>query len=285
MSNVLHVLFVHQNYPAQFRHIAPALAALGWRCTFVTHNTETPPQTGVEKIVYKIASKAHPDSDPTTGYFQNETGHARGVYNALKKRLELSPDLVVAHSGFGSSQFVRLLFDAPIINFFEYFFHVAGQNLGYRPDAAVTDIGLQRSILRNAGFLLDLHNCDRGWCPNFHQRDTLPKEYHSKIEVIPEGIDTELWRPGARGIGTERRLPDGTVVAPGTAIVTYVARGFERMRGFDIFMKAAKLIYQQLPNVLFVAIRGPFPLARYSGRGQGRGQCLAVRIMHEMSST
>jgi glycosyltransferase involved in cell wall biosynthesis len=34
--------------------------------------------------------------------------------------------------------------------------------------------------------------------------------------------------------------------------VTYVARGFESMRGFDIFLKVAKRIYQQRSDVLFL---------------------------------
>lgn len=36
--------------------------------------------------------------------------------------------------------------------------------------------------------------------------------------------------------------------------MTYVARGLESMRGFDIFMKLAKRIYQQMPGVLFVVV-------------------------------
>ncbi len=36
--------------------------------------------------------------------------------------------------------------------------------------------------------------------------------------------------------------------------MTYVSRGFESMRGFDIFMKVAQRIYQQFPDVLFVVV-------------------------------
>ena len=36
----MHILYVHQNFPAQFGHIAKHLVQkLGWRCTFVS---ETP---------------------------------------------------------------------------------------------------------------------------------------------------------------------------------------------------------------------------------------------------
>jgi glycosyltransferase involved in cell wall biosynthesis/UDP:flavonoid glycosyltransferase YjiC (YdhE family) len=251
----MHVLFVHQNFPAQFRHIVPGLAERGWEVTFVTNNTDTPAPPSVRKILYKSLGGAGRESDPCTASFQNEVAHARGVYCALGKLPEIRPDLIVAHSGFGSSLFLPHLYDAPIINFFEYYFRAVGQGLGYRPDAPVTETMLMRVRTRNAVFLLDLDNCNRGWCPNFWQRDALPSEYHSKIEVIPEGIDTDVWRPAARHLG-ERRLPDGTIVPAGTRIVTYVARGLERTRGFDIFMRAAKLVYQAFPNVLFVVVGG-----------------------------
>jgi glycosyltransferase involved in cell wall biosynthesis len=68
--------------------------------------------------------------------------------------------------------------------------------------------------------------------------------------VIFDGVDTEVWRRHEglpREIGARRIESD-------TKIVTYVARGLESMRGFDIFMKLAKRIYQQTPNILFVVV-------------------------------
>ncbi len=46
----------------------------------------------------------------------------------------------------------------------------------------------------------------------------------------------------------------GRTIAPSTRIVTYVSRGFESMRGFDIFMHAAKRVYREFPDVLFVVV-------------------------------
>ena len=104
---------------------------------------------------------------------------------------------------------------------------------------------------KNAMILLDLDNCDRAWTPTSYQRDFFPPEFHSKIDVIFDGIDTSIYY---RRQNPERRLPNGTVVPAGTRIVTYVARGFERMRGFDIFMEVARRTYEQYPNVLFVVV-------------------------------
>jgi UDP:flavonoid glycosyltransferase YjiC (YdhE family) len=126
-----------------------------------------------------------------------------------------------------------------------------GQDIGYRPETPVTESMLLRSPCRNAMILLDLENCDRGWCPNHYQRSVFPARYHDKIEVIPEGVDTHLYRrdPAAR-----LRLGDGSPLPQGTKVVTYVSRGFELMRGFDVFMKAAKRICEAISDVIFVVV-------------------------------
>ena len=59
----MHVLFAHNNYPAQFRYVAPRLAAdFGWRCSFVTSNTKTPDLPGIERVVYRLRSGTVPGS-------------------------------------------------------------------------------------------------------------------------------------------------------------------------------------------------------------------------------
>lgn len=246
------VLFIHQNFPAQFRCIAPRLANdHRWRVTFATANGRAPALRGVERVLYRPRGGATALTHFAARRFENTTGHAHGVYEAMKARPDLRPDLVVAHSGFGSSLFMPQLYDAPVINFFEYFFLPVGQDLGYLPDTAVTETQLLRWRTLNANLLLDLDNCDRGWSPNIHQRSVFPEELRLKIEVIPEGIDTDLYRRRSDAL---RVLPDGTAIPAGTRVVTYVSRGFERMRGFDVFMKAAKRIYRQFPDVLFVCV-------------------------------
>jgi glycosyltransferase involved in cell wall biosynthesis len=77
----------------------------------------------------------------------------------------------------------------------------------------------------------------------------MPEAYQHKVEVIHDGIDTDAFK---RDPHAPRCLPDGTSIDAGTRIVTYATRGFEMIRGFDTFMKAAKLIYRHYPDVIFV---------------------------------
>jgi glycosyltransferase involved in cell wall biosynthesis len=46
----------------------------------------------------------------------------------------------------------------------------------------------------------------------------------------------------------------GVEISPSTRVVTYVSRGFESMRGFDMFMKSAKLIASQYADVAFIIV-------------------------------
>jgi predicted O-methyltransferase YrrM len=98
---------------------------------------------------------------------------------------------------------------------------------------------------------LDVINCDAGWTATHYQRDFFPKELRSKINVIFDGIDTSVYY---RKEGAAERIRRDYKIDPSHKIVSYVARGFEMMRGFDIFMKAAKVICEKRSDVTFVVV-------------------------------
>lgn len=247
----MHVLFLHQNFPAQFRYIAPRLVQdYGWQCSFMTANDQGS-LPGVSKLIYRCTGGATKANHFASRNFENTVNEAHAVFETLKYRQDLRPDLIVAHTGFGSSLFLPYLYDAPLINFVEYFYRPVGQDIGFRPEMPVTEESLLRVKTKNAMILLDLENCDRGWTATHYQRDFFPAEFRSKIDVIFDGIDTGIYY---RRLNRERRLPSGQVIPKDTRIVTYVARGFERMRGFDVFMEVARRTYEQYPNVLFVVV-------------------------------
>jgi glycosyltransferase involved in cell wall biosynthesis len=248
----MHVLFVHKNFPAQFGHIAAYLIKQkGYRCTFVS---ETPPGMvgGIQKIQYHPAGGANDKTLYLTRTFENATAHAAGVYEALKGQVtRLRPDLIVGHSGFGSTLFLPELFPAaPMINYFEYFYHPHNSDMDFRPEWPVLEEDVLRARTRNAMILLDMEYCRAGYSPTEYQASLLPAAYRPKVRVIHDGIDTDFWQrraPAQRAFGPY-------IFSPETRIVTYVSRGFESMRGFDIFMRAAKKIYTADPRVVFLIV-------------------------------
>lgn len=247
----MHVLFVHQNFPAQFRFLAPRLVAdHGWQCSFCTAR-EQDQLPGVRKIIYKPVGGATLANSFLTRNYENAVAHAHGIFNAMKQAKDVRPDLIVAHSGFGSSLFLPFLYDAPIINYFELFYRPSGQDLGYRPERPVGEMDLLRSMTNNAMILLDAANCDHGWTPTRYQRDFFPPEFQPKLDVIFDGVDTTVYH---RKPGAPDRIRASLKIDPSHRIVTYVARGFEMLRGFDIFMKAAKLICDKRSDVTFIVV-------------------------------
>jgi glycosyltransferase involved in cell wall biosynthesis len=248
----MHILFVHQNFPAQFGHIAHYLAQRkGFRCTYVS---QQPPGTagGVERLQYKLPPGG--GARDTTHYcsrtFENAVWHSHAAFQALEARPDIKPDLIVGHSGFLSTVFLRELYDCPIVNYFEYFYHTRGSDLDFRPDFPYPAINRLRARARNATLLLDLQNCDAGYSPTRWQRSLFPRIFQDKIRTIFDGIDTAIWHPQQ---GVPRRV--GNHVLPeGVRLVTYVARGMESMRGFDLFMKTAKLLCDRRRDVTFVVV-------------------------------
>jgi glycosyltransferase involved in cell wall biosynthesis len=247
----MQILFVHQNFPAQFGHIAHHLAkSRGWRCDFVTEPTSAS-LDGVRTIPYEISGGSRETTHYFSRTFENAVWHAHAVYQACGSVPDLDPDLIVGHSGFGSTLYLPERFPGvPVVNYFEHFYHPHGSDLDFRPDFPAEPRDSLRARTRNAMILLDLHNCRSGYSPTHYQKGLFPTEYQAKIDVIFDGIETKVFH---RRANVPRRV--GSLDIPeSTRIVTYVSRGFESMRGFDIFMRAARLIYREHPDVLFVVV-------------------------------
>lgn len=261
-DTAFHIVFVHQNYPAQFGHLAAALARLPHhRCTFVSRK---PADTSgpVERVQYHVRGGATRHNHPCTRSFENAVHHSLGVYAALRDRPDIKPDLVVGHSGFGSTVYLRDLYpDTPVVNYFEWFYHTTGGDLDFRPEFPSSELGRLRARTRNAMILLDLEACAAGYSPTSWQWSRLPPEFQSKVQVIHDGIDTGFWKPADTPTGPHhaRHLVYGTqpgdwTVPAGTKLVTYVSRGFESMRGFDVFMRVAQRVCRERSDVVFAVV-------------------------------
>jgi glycosyltransferase involved in cell wall biosynthesis len=249
----MHVLFIHQNFPAQFGHVASYLAQRhGFRCTFLSQEQPGPPVDlpGVERLHYRLRSGATVQTHYCSRSFENAIWHAHALYETLEAHPDVRPDLIVAHSGFLSTAFLRELHDCPIVNYFEYYYRTRGADMDFRPDFPYPAVNRLRARARNAVALLDLETCDAGYSPTRWQHSLFPRPFQDKVRVIFDGIDTGIWRPLT---GVPRRIGE-RVIPDDVKIVTYVSRGLESIRGFDIFMQAARLLCQRRRDVLFVVV-------------------------------
>jgi glycosyltransferase involved in cell wall biosynthesis len=181
--------------------------------------------------------------------FDAQAARGHTVYQLLKAHPEVRPDLVVGSSIYASSTFLPDLYDCPVINYFDYYYHRHDSYVDFRPEFPPDELDIIRARAHNALVLLDLRACAAGYSPTQWQRDLFPAEYRSKIATIFDGVDREFWYRRQ----VERRIGDRTIPAA-TRIVTYVARGLEAMRGFDIFMRVAKRIAAVRSDVVFVVV-------------------------------
>ncbi len=256
----MHVLFIHDAFPAQFGRLGLELKKrYGWRCTFLVQSLSSCPTPTAEMLseleIHQLPLAAeHRSSDgvPWPQIFGMYLEQCQSVFEAVRARPELRPDLVVAHGGRGApTLFLKDVLDCPVINYCEYYFATSHRDISYRIDLPPAEPApfFPRSI--NAPTLASLVDCDAGYSATHWQKQSFPARFHPKIEVHFDGIDTELYCPGrAPGQIGERTVPADLKV------VTFVSRGLESIRGFDLFMKVAGRIARQRADVLFVVVGG-----------------------------
>lgn len=273
----MNVLFIHQEMPGQFGHLASYLARnRDNRVVFLT-KTKKPAPPGVTPALYTPSPLTA--ADPFVRGFESAVLHGRAVANAC---LELQnrgfvPDIVVAHPGWGESLYVKDVIPATkLINYCEFFYHAAGADVGFDPNDQVD--GAMAALLRtrNAHLLLSLAACDRGLSPTNWQRFLHPAEYRNKIDVIFDGVDADRLRPNANA---SFRLPDGTVLTRRDIVITYVARNLEPHRGFPSFMRAIPHILSVLPEAHIVIAGGD---AVSYGRPPGDGRTWRQTMVEEV---
>jgi glycosyltransferase involved in cell wall biosynthesis len=174
----------------------------------------------------------------------------------LKKR-GFTPDIIHAHPGWGEALFLKDVFpDARLTVYCEFYYRARGSDVGFDPEYPSTMDDVCRVRVKNAAGLLSLEAADAGVSPTQWQKKQFPKEHAGRIEVVHEGVDTDLVRPDARAevIIPERKLN----LTSSDEVVTYVARTLEPYRGFHVFMRALPEILRRRPNahVLVVGADG-----------------------------
>lgn len=245
----MRVLFLHPNFPAQFRHLAVALAKdSNHQVVFGTARKEGS-LAGVAKAMYTPSRDANPQTHHYVRPLENAVLQGQAVYRLAEglKTRGFVPDVVYGHSGWGPTLFIKDAFpNAKLLCYFEWFYHARGSDADFDPNDPLTLDDEARIRLKNAPILIDLYSCDRGLSPTNWQQQQFPPEYRGKITVHHDGIDTEFFQPQP---GSQLVLPRIELDLTGVReIVTYVARGMEPYRGFPQLIEAIGLLQQRRPE-------------------------------------
>ncbi|KST65298.1 glycosyltransferase family 4 protein [Mastigocoleus testarum] len=251
----MRILFLHPNFPAQFRHLAAKLASDSNNQVIFGTNRRDGSIKDVYKAIYSPSREVRPETHHYVQPLEKAVLQGQAVYRLAEelKKKNFIPDLVYGHSGWGPTLFIKDIFpQAKLLSYFEWFYHAHGSDADFDPTDPLNADSEARIRIKNAPILIDLYSCDRGLSPTYWQRQQFPSEYHSKITVCHDGIDTTYFqpKPGAKLILPEINLD----LSHTKEIVTYVARGMEPYRGFPQFIQTIALLQQKRPDCHVVIV-------------------------------
>lgn len=245
------ILFIHQNYPGQYRRLSQHLLGLPEFRIAAIGQKHAPGLPGVMLANYQYDKPQGKSDNPYIRELDNASFNGIGVLSALDllRKNDFTPDIVFAHPAWGESTYIKdALPKVPLIHFCEFFYRYEGADCNFDPEFPLGGGEIEtrmRVRQRNALHLLNIHACDLGVAPTRWQKSVFPDEYQHKIRVLHEGIDVEALRAPAQPSFT---LPDGRVLTRDDEVVTYVARNLEPYRGFHVFMRAVQEIQRRRPN-------------------------------------
>ncbi|SEQ00476.1 glycosyltransferase [Thalassovita taeanensis] len=253
------ILFIHQNFPGQFKHLAPALAKAGHEVVALTLRVKKPGDwQGVKVLPYAVQRKQGQGAHPWVLDFDTKVIRGEACFNAAcRLRAQgFSPDIIVAHPGWGESMFLRDVWPEARIGLYYELYHISSdEHLGFDPEfqAKVGQAEHLRIRLKNLNNRVHFPVGDLGISPTEFQAGTFPPEFREKISVIHDGIDTDhvVANEGARFT-----LPDGSVVTRDDEVITFVNRNLEPYRGYHIFMRALPQLLKERPNAKVLIVGG-----------------------------
>ncbi len=243
------ILFIHRNFPAQFKFLAIELAKdKNNEVVFVTNNTNTPTFGGIKKAVYKLKRQVPEDCHRYLRFYEESIIHGQSAAEVMisLEQQGFKPDVIFGHS-WGNSMFAKEVFpDVPYIAHLEWYYNPVNSDVDF--GGKVLDIDAKASLkCKNSHILQDLVSCDYGVSPTEWQKQQFPQAFRDKIKVLHEGIDTDYCRPDEN---VEFKVPNTDItLTRKDEILTYATRGMEEYRGFPEFMKAASILLKQRPNL------------------------------------
>jgi glycosyltransferase involved in cell wall biosynthesis len=278
----MNILFVHNNFPAQFRHIAAALAQDDNNTVVAIGSIHSRSVKGVKLHKYALSRVDLSHTHPFARRFDIESHRAEQVLYSLSAILAggFVPDVIVAHPGWGETLPLRSIFPkARIVLYCEFFYGTEGRDVGFDPEFPQMGADGNVSVnLKNAATLLALADCDVGVSPTEWQRSTFPLEYQKKIKVIHEGVDTTHVAPNPDAVF---RLDARRSLSADNDVITFVARNIEPLRGYHVFMRALPRIMRELPHVEIVVIGSEHS---YYGSSPPAGSTWQSIFLHEVEA-
>ncbi|MDB5524667.1 MAG: hypothetical protein JWM58_2430 [Rhizobium sp.] len=254
----MRILFVHHYFPGQFGRIVRHYLQEGNNDVIAFHRGQNDGKSsqkidGVRTFIYGSEIVADRPSDHVlfgTDLFVREAASMAIQAQELKDS-GWAPDLVYSHTGWGTGAFLQDIFpDARFIKYCEWFYNNTADSTEFLVPDRPFESRIITSLL-NIPVLADLARADLLTSPTEWQKAQFPAHIRGSIEVVPDGIDIDLFKPDS---AAELALAGGKIVKAGDRVITYVARGADPFRGFEQFMAALEIIQSRDPVVEAIVV-------------------------------
>jgi glycosyltransferase involved in cell wall biosynthesis len=250
------ILLVHQNFPGQFKHLVGALLANPENEVVAFTMNPCPEIARLRVVRYEAARFTSKEIHPWVAETETKVIRGEAAFRAALKLKEegFTPDVIVAHPGWGESLFLKQVWPASkLIIYGEFHYATSGGDVGFDPEFALNDPGDScRVRMKNVNNFLHFDLAQAGVSPTEWQKSTFPEPFRSKIEVIHDGIDTNAIAPNPgvwMQVGPFRLTKEDEVI-------TFVNRNMEPYRGYHIFMRALPKILAARPKARVLIVGG-----------------------------
>lgn len=254
------LLLIHQNFPGQFMHLAPALAKRGHDVHALFHARNKVPTKiwkGVTIHPYHVTRSSSKNIHPWIVDIETKTIRAEACYFASKKLKECGfvPDLVIAHPGWGEALFIKDVWpQTKLVLYCEYFYQPSGGDWNFDSEFTPEDPGgICRLHLKNLCSIQQFETMDYGISPTQWQASTYPERVANKIKVIHDGLDTTTISPNEN---IKLRVNNTMVLSRRDEVITFVNRNLEPLRGYHIFMRALPHLLKKRPLATILIVGG-----------------------------
>lgn len=253
------ILFIHQNFPGQYKHLAPLLASKGHQCVALTLRVDEPVTWhNVRVLPYKLPDRSGQSVHPWILDLDSKVTRAEACYRAAVKLKDagFSPDLILAHPGWGEAMFLRDVWpEARMGLYCELYHHATYPHLNFDPefDKANPATEVLRMRLKNLNNHLHFPYAEAGISPTQFQANTFPDTFRDRITVSHDGIDTKTAIPDP---AARLQIEGVCDVTRDDEVITFVNRNLEPYRGYHVFMRALPRLLKERPNAQVLIVGG-----------------------------
>lgn len=255
----MRILLIHQNFPGQFKHLGPALAARGDQVVALTPKVkEVAKWKGITVLPYAVRGSSTQGIHPWLTDLETKLLRGTSCYEAARalKHRGFEPDVILAHHGWGESLFLKDVWRDARLGLYCELYHRSGKaETGFDPEfpSAAPERDPMRLRIKNINNRLHEEVMDAGISPTHFQSGTFPDNYQSRITVCHDGVDTDLINANP---DAELILPDGKKLTPEDEVITFINRNLEPYRGYHRFMRALPELLRRRPNAQVVLLGG-----------------------------